>query len=140
MNSERLTEVEASQSERAAWSAFSSLAMASVIVMVREAAVRSRRSTRWRVTVDRHSWATRTDPAIPASTTATAAPRSAPDLVLAKRSARTRRGTRPRQRIVKFVQSPRGQQLLERAKVEASKPENRRKLDQLRRRYLDKRR
>jgi hypothetical protein len=43
-------------------------------------------------------------------------------------------------RIKKFVQSPQGQQLLERAKVEASKPENRRKLDQLRRRYLDKRR
>jgi hypothetical protein len=43
-------------------------------------------------------------------------------------------------RIMKFVQSPQGQQLIERAKVEASKPENRRKLDQLRRRYLDKRR
>ena len=43
-------------------------------------------------------------------------------------------------RIMKFVQSPRGRQLMERAKVEASKPENRRKLDQLRRRYLDKRR
>src|SRR4029453_9916055 len=35
-------------------------------------------------------------------------------------------------RIMKFVQSPQGQQLMERAKVEASKPENRRKLDQLR--------
>jgi hypothetical protein len=43
-------------------------------------------------------------------------------------------------RIMKFVQSPQGQQLMERAKVEATKPENRRKLDQLRRRYLDKRR
>jgi hypothetical protein len=43
-------------------------------------------------------------------------------------------------RIMKFVQSPQGRQLIERAKVEASKPENRRKLDQLRRRYLDKRR
>ena len=43
-------------------------------------------------------------------------------------------------RIMKLVQSPQGQQLIERAKVEASKPENRRKLDQLRRRYLDKRR
>jgi hypothetical protein len=42
-------------------------------------------------------------------------------------------------RIMKFVQSPQGQQLIERAKVEASKPENRRKLEQLRRRYLDKR-
>jgi hypothetical protein len=43
-------------------------------------------------------------------------------------------------RIMKFVQSPQGQQLIDRAKVEASKPENRRKLEQLRRRYLDKRR
>jgi hypothetical protein len=43
-------------------------------------------------------------------------------------------------RIMKFVQSPQGQQLLERAKVEAAKPENQRKLEQLRRRYLDKRR
>ena len=43
-------------------------------------------------------------------------------------------------RIMKFVQSPQGQQLIERAKVEAGKPENRRKLEQLRRRYLDKRR
>ena len=43
-------------------------------------------------------------------------------------------------RIMKFVQSPQGQQLLDRAKVEASRPENRRKLEQLRRRHLDKRR
>jgi|GEM_PF-3481424 hypothetical protein len=43
-------------------------------------------------------------------------------------------------RIMKFVQSPQGRQLIDRAKVEASKPENRRKLEQLRRRYLDKRR
>jgi hypothetical protein len=43
-------------------------------------------------------------------------------------------------RIMKFVQSPQGQQLIERAKVEASKPENRRKLERLRARYLDKRR
>jgi hypothetical protein len=43
-------------------------------------------------------------------------------------------------RIMKFVQSPQGQQLVDRAKVEASKPENRRKIEQLRRRYLDKRR
>jgi hypothetical protein len=43
-------------------------------------------------------------------------------------------------RIAKFMQSPQGKQLIERAKVEASKPENRRKLEQLRRRYLDKRR
>ena len=43
-------------------------------------------------------------------------------------------------RIMKFVQSPQGQQLIERAKVEARKPENRRKLEQLRARYLNKRR
>jgi hypothetical protein len=43
-------------------------------------------------------------------------------------------------RIMKFAQSPQGRQLIERAKVEASKPDNRRKLEQLRRRYLDKRR
>jgi hypothetical protein len=41
-------------------------------------------------------------------------------------------------RIMKFVQSPQGQQLIGKAKVEASKPENRRKLEALRRRYLDK--
>jgi len=43
-------------------------------------------------------------------------------------------------RIMKFVQSPEGQRLVERAKVEARKPENRRKLERLRARYLDKRR
>ena len=43
-------------------------------------------------------------------------------------------------RIIRFVQSPPGQQLIQRAKVEASKPENRRKLEQLRRRYVNKRR
>jgi hypothetical protein len=43
-------------------------------------------------------------------------------------------------RIMKFVQSPQGQQLVERAKVEVRKPENRRKLEQLRARYLNKRR
>jgi hypothetical protein len=43
-------------------------------------------------------------------------------------------------RIMKFVQSPQGQQLVERAKVEARKPENRRKVERLRARYLDKRR
>jgi hypothetical protein len=43
-------------------------------------------------------------------------------------------------RIMKFVQSPQGQQLIERAKDEARKPENRRKLERLRARYLDKRR
>jgi hypothetical protein len=43
-------------------------------------------------------------------------------------------------RIMKFVQGPQGRQLIERAKVEARKPENRRKLEQLRARYLNKRR
>jgi hypothetical protein len=43
-------------------------------------------------------------------------------------------------RIMKFVQSPLGQQLIEGAMVEAGMPENRRKLERLRRRYLDKRR
>lgn len=41
-------------------------------------------------------------------------------------------------RIMKFVQSPQGQQVINKAKAEASKPENRRKLEDLRRRYLDK--
>jgi hypothetical protein len=41
-------------------------------------------------------------------------------------------------RIMRFVQSPQGQQLIERAKGEARKPENRRKLEDLRRRYVDK--
>jgi hypothetical protein len=41
-------------------------------------------------------------------------------------------------RIMKFMQSPQGQQLVERAKVEARKPENRRKLERLRARYLNK--
>ena len=41
-------------------------------------------------------------------------------------------------RIMKLVQGPQGQQLIEKAKPEAAKPENRRKLEQLRRRYLDK--
>jgi hypothetical protein len=45
-----------------------------------------------------------------------------------------------RRRIMKFIQSPQGQQVIERAKVEARKPENRRKLQQLRARYLNKRR
>jgi hypothetical protein len=45
-----------------------------------------------------------------------------------------------RRRIMKFIQSPQGQQVIERAKVEAGKPENRRKLQQLRARYLNKRR
>jgi hypothetical protein len=44
-------------------------------------------------------------------------------------------------RIMKFVQSPQGQRLIEQAKVEARKPENRRKLEQLRARarYLKRR-
>ena len=36
---------------------------------------------------------------------------------------------------MKLVQSPQGQQMIERAKVEARKPENRRKLEELRKRY-----
>jgi hypothetical protein len=43
-------------------------------------------------------------------------------------------------RIMKFVQSPQGKQLVEKAKVEARKPENRRKIERLRARYIDKRR
>ena len=43
-------------------------------------------------------------------------------------------------RIMKFMQSPKGQQLIEQAKVQARKPENRRKLEQLRARYRNKRR
>jgi hypothetical protein len=39
---------------------------------------------------------------------------------------------------MKFVQSPQGQQVINKAKAEASKPENRRKLEDLRRRYVDK--
>ena len=39
---------------------------------------------------------------------------------------------------MKFGQTPRGQQLIDRARAEASKPENRRKLEDLRRRYVDK--
>jgi hypothetical protein len=42
-------------------------------------------------------------------------------------------------RIMRFVQSPQGQRLIEQAKIEARKPENRRKLEQLRARYLKRR-
>jgi len=35
-----------------------------------------------------------------------------------------------------FARSPKGQQLLEQVKEQASKPENRRKLEELRRRYV----
>jgi hypothetical protein len=66
------------------------------MVTVREVAVRSRRSSRWRVTVDSQALASSTDPTTPISTTATAAPRSASDLVLSTRSARSTRGDRPR--------------------------------------------
>jgi hypothetical protein len=38
--------------------------------------------------------------------------------------------------IKDFARSPKGQQLIEQAKEQASKPENRRKLEELRRRYL----
>ena len=39
-------------------------------------------------------------------------------------------------RIKDFARSPKGQQLIEQAKEQASKPENRRKLEELRRRYV----
>lgn len=39
-------------------------------------------------------------------------------------------------RLIKdFARSPRGQQLLEQVKEQANKPENRRKLEELRKRY-----
>jgi hypothetical protein len=38
-------------------------------------------------------------------------------------------------RIKDFVQSPRGQQVIEQVKEQARKPENRRRLEELRRRY-----
>jgi Zn-dependent M32 family carboxypeptidase len=38
--------------------------------------------------------------------------------------------------IKDFARSPKGQQLIEQAKEQASKPENRRKLEELRRRYV----
>lgn len=58
--------------------------------------------------------------------------------------------TRPRQgrdvpmasiakRIKDFARSPRGQQLIEQAKEQAGKPENRRRLEELRRRYMKRR-
>jgi hypothetical protein len=42
-------------------------------------------------------------------------------------------------RIKDFARSPRGQQLIEQAKEQARKPENRRRLEELRRRYLKRR-
>jgi hypothetical protein len=42
-------------------------------------------------------------------------------------------------RIVAFVRSPQGQRLVRQAQQQAAKPENRRKLDQLRQRMLKKR-
>jgi hypothetical protein len=42
-------------------------------------------------------------------------------------------------RIKDFARSPRGQQLIEQAKEQARKPENRRKVEELRRRYLKRR-
>jgi hypothetical protein len=38
--------------------------------------------------------------------------------------------------IKDFVRSPKGQQLIEQVKEQASKPENRSKLEELRRRYV----
>jgi hypothetical protein len=42
-------------------------------------------------------------------------------------------------RIKDVARSPRGQQLIEQAKQQARKPENRRRLEELRRRYLKRR-
>lgn len=42
-------------------------------------------------------------------------------------------------RIKDFARSPRGQQLIEQAKEQANKPENRRRLEELRRRYMNRR-
>jgi hypothetical protein len=42
-------------------------------------------------------------------------------------------------RIKDFARSPRGQQLIEQAKEQARKPENRRRLEELRRRYMKRR-
>jgi Zn-dependent M32 family carboxypeptidase len=42
-------------------------------------------------------------------------------------------------RIKDFARSPRGQQLIEQAKEQANKPENRRRLEELRRRYTKRR-
>ncbi len=42
-------------------------------------------------------------------------------------------------RIKEFARSPRGRQLIEQAKDQARKPENRRRLEELRRRYLKRR-
>jgi hypothetical protein len=42
-------------------------------------------------------------------------------------------------RIVAFVRSPQGQRLVRQAQQQAAKPENRRKLEQLRARMLKKR-
>jgi Zn-dependent M32 family carboxypeptidase len=41
--------------------------------------------------------------------------------------------------IKDLARSPKGQQLIEQAKEQASKPENRRKLEELRRRYAKRR-
>jgi hypothetical protein len=41
--------------------------------------------------------------------------------------------------IKDFARSPKGQQLIDQAKEQASKPENRRKLEELRRRYARRR-
>jgi hypothetical protein len=42
-------------------------------------------------------------------------------------------------RIKDFARSPKGQQLIEQAKEQANKPENRRRLEELRRRYMNRR-
>jgi len=42
-------------------------------------------------------------------------------------------------RIMDFARSPKGRQLIEQVKEQTQKPENRRKLEQLRTRYMKKR-
>jgi len=42
-------------------------------------------------------------------------------------------------KLVRFVRSPKGQQLIHKAQQQAAKPENRRKLEQLRQRITRKR-
>jgi hypothetical protein len=42
-------------------------------------------------------------------------------------------------RIKDFARSPRGQQLIDQAKEQANKPENRRRLEELRKRYMKRR-
>ncbi len=43
------------------------------------------------------------------------------------------------QKIVRFIKSPQGQRLVAQARQQAAKPENRRKLEQLRQRVMKRR-